>query len=403
MKEKKIFRTASQNIGEKRRWTVSLALGLLICLSVIISGCASGVSITCGGGGNAGGADELIDGFELRTARFRIPAVEAGLRPTDSFWFHKNDTLTAKTIFYGWDEAFIQFREADVSSCNYAAPASGCRQCDFCADLIAPCTDGTSGGLAGPVNQYAALFEASNQNPGEQMLREFSRPFDGCLLRTGNPTLPSFVAGKDATYTLRKTFFCGDTLDLAALQTTELSEKRQKPENMVLYSTERVNPDKVRFIFQMPEANGKLRENFSPNIKVTKVRILLGKKNSSTGLAMPEDNPLVLERIRPSRILFLEDFVPGDIKSSRDYSINHCYADAGIPDGDFNLQTCRSDVSPMSQPVRFNVTPTFIHTTTTHGTLTWVLEYEPQQTPMGPMLISPFGADEFPILEFTIE
>ena len=399
MKEKTNFRVTSQITGEKSRWTISLALGLAICLSVISSGCASSAEITCGGGADAGDVDELIDGFELRNARFRIPAVEAGLLPTDNFWFSKHDTLAAKTIFYGWDESFIQFREADVSGCNYAAPGSGCRQCDFCADASAPCTDGTSGELATVVNQYAALFEASDQNSGEQMLREFIRPIDGCLLRTGNPTLPSFVAGKDATYTLRKTFFCGDTKDLVALQTTELSTARIKTEEMIPY-TETVSP-KVRFTFQMPLLmNGKLRENFSPNIKVTKVRILLGTKDPNTGLTMTKNSDL--DKIRPSRILFLSAFVNGNIYSSRDATINHCYANTTVPDGDFNLQICRRDVSPTSQSVRFDATPTFLHTNISE-TLTWVLDYEPQETPDGPILISPFGEGEFPVLEFTIE
>ncbi|MEO6393502.1 MAG: hypothetical protein ABIP75_16755 [Pyrinomonadaceae bacterium] len=365
-----------------------LAFTCVLVLTVLTPACAPSNSTSC-----SSDAEWIIDGFTLQNARFKIPFVENGLLPSDIFWFAAGDDQVSRRVVYGWDQSLMQLRDNEVGSCDYSAPGPGCRQCDYCTGVTGLCTDGASYGLAGPGNSYGSLFQKIDST--ETLVADFTQPYYGCLNRPGNPTMPSFLVDGDATYTIRRTFFCGRQADLATLKTKLVIEPRTIREPMVRYVD---NTDPVpRYRFQMPLLAGKLRENFSPNLRITQVRILLGRRDPVTTLLTVWDDPLALRKARPSRIMFLRSVLEGDINHSPTEGTDRCYFDATKDDGGFDLLNCRRDREG-TNVVRFDATPTFLVSHPSE-TLTWVIEYKVDD---GLAEFPTFETGEEPILELTI-
>jgi hypothetical protein len=128
---------------------------------------------------------------------------------------------------------------------------------------------------------------------------------------------------------------------------------------------------------------------------------LKGTFDENTGKdGTPSEDNADLIKVRPSRILFLPSFVPGNVNASPDEGTNRCYVDPAAPDGNFDLRwNCRRGVnSPVHQ--EHWATPTYMNVNGLRGnTLTWIIEYKVSDGLPGP----PDFSDGFPVLEFTVE
>jgi hypothetical protein len=160
-----------------------------------------------------------------------------------------------------------------------------------------------------------------------------------------------------------------------------------------------------RFRFRMPETGGRLRQNFSSSLRVTKARVLLKITDKRTGMSMVErQDPVVLERVRPSRIAFLPVLNEEDIERSPDNESHRCFGDPARFDGGFDLTRCRTNTEtvPDVRP-RAPVTPVYEigHPT---PVLTWVIEYKTADgISVVPVFIDNDDIVELPILELTVE
>ena len=379
----------------RNQWTVRIGFAIFLLVVAVGSGCSPEGGATCGGGNSE---EEIIEGFQFPGTRFQNPAAD-GLVASDIFWFSGSDNESQRTIVYGWDRSLLQLRRPTTSTCDYNAPGVGCRQCDYCGNIVGACTDGTSAGLTGDVGPVASLFGSTDPNESEQPIFTFTRPYDGCMVRSPPR---SFEVNEDSTFSLRKAFFCGSHDTLATFQARVIVDPTPKTEPTKIYN-DMMDPA-LRYKFSMPlNDDGKLRENFSVNLRVKKVRVLLGVIDKATGLLMnrPMSDPMSVERARPSRIMFLTDFVEGDVNNLDSENENRCYLDVSQEDKGFDMFSCLKDIGGMK--VRRDVTPTYMIGLPLQ-TLTWIVEYKMEAgLAKIPTFMETENTAEVPVLEFTIE
>ncbi len=376
-------------ITSKNLWARFSAITLLVCLTAFGSGCASTRTVSEPGAANA---DAFLDGFEFEGVAFKVKISEQnGLLPANKFWFDQSDD---KTVTYGWNEIVYRDRQADVDSCNYAANQAGCLECRWCST---ECSDGTDRVVTTLPVAVAVLKEISHSNNGsESILREFFSPLTGCLLHNFGSPKPTFSAKDNATYLITtQSPIGGNERQAARLRTFVLTGKRTVQRALEVYN-DAADPA-TRFLFRARNTNGVIESNFSPNLKVTKVRVLLGVFDPVTTREMIMDDEASLRRVRPSRVMFLPDFIEGDVNDSTSEGTNRCYFDSTKDDGDFNLQTCRRNLVGPIQDI--DVTPTYQHGRA-RDPLTWIVEYKTSDGLPQPLVL---GANEFLKLELTIE
>jgi hypothetical protein len=115
-------------------------------------------------------------------------------------------------------------------------------------------------------------------------------------------------------------------------------------------------------------------------------------------------DPVVLERVRPSRISFLPVLNEDDIERSPDVESHRCFVNPTLFDGGFDLTECRTNTETMANVTkRAPVTPAYEigHPT---PVLTWVIEYKTADgISVVPTFIDNDDIVELPILELTIQ
>lgn len=400
MREKLNFRIASNIVDyiTSREYPpiVSFALALIFCICSLNSGCAPKRDVS---GPSNPNADAFFDeiNFNGKTIEAKIRA-NSNLLPSHEFWFASGDD---KTLIYGWNEVIFREREAGVASCNHPMVSPGCRQCDVCSGM---CNDFSGLGSILSTPDAIATLKKSPANGQFTDVHNFYSPLQGCLMQPrNNAPFTTVEAENDFYYLLRHVDFVSANSSAFErtifYQTHIISTPRTITREMESYR-DAADPTTLRFKFTMPEIDGKLAENFSEALKVTKVRILLGTKDSSTNAVMISKDPESLRKVRPSRILFLPSFVEGNINNASSERTNRCYLDPNIDDGDFNLDTCRrSPFTTTITPFLNGATPTF-ERGRNMDTLTWVIEYK---TSDGLPAAEALKTNEFPIIEWTVQ
>lgn len=384
-----LTKNKKEKIAKKHRWKNLSVLIALICLTACGSACAPQRNVALSEPGTEN-ADAFLDGFDFQGIGFRIKIAEQNnLLPAGKFWFDSGDD---KTVVYGWNEIIYRERAGNVESCNYALNQSGCLQCEWCA---AHCSDNSTQSVVTLPIAVADVREIAADGT-ETVLREFFAPRQGCLLNLSSGQQPFFTAKDDATYVMNTQSPIGSRKSQPAhLGTFVVSGERRVKEAMESYN-DQADPA-LRFIFKARNVNGVIENNYSPNLKVTKVRVLLSVFDPNTGREMIMDDDATLRRVRPSRIIFLPDFLEGNVNDSSSEGTNRCYFDVTKDDGDFNLQTCRRNVGGPLQDI--DVTPTYKHGQV-NAPLTWVAEYKTSDgLPQLPVL----GTNESLTLELTVE
>ncbi len=389
--------------------TVAKLLVVALLCALLFPSCAPSYTPTCPGPTET----NVQDGFILERPRFTVafPSLNAAPIPSGVFWFSADDVAADRTVTYGWDRAFMLLRDPGTTECNLGAASPGCDECDLCAGNLATCRSGIRYLMVG---ETPVTVNRTN-SAGSQQIATVTQPFQACLNRPLPFTAPSFEVDSDAEYTLSKAVTtCSGRSTAASLQTRLLRTPEAVVETGALPYRDKVDPTPRRFRFsykplspnaQPPEqptevpAATWIRENFSPKIIVTRVRVLPGTDDGNGVLSYHSDpDPAMLRRMRPSRIMFLQRFKDGDVNGSFDEGDHRCYVDPNADDGGFDLTNCRL-IPDGSSIGNFRITPAYMETEPARA-FDWILEYKLE---VGGLTELPnFGLNEVPVLEFTI-
>lgn len=396
MKERSAFGTRSQIFGRRAANAYRYVLFALICLCVLGSACNSVKLVSCPGNqGATAFLDEII--FTDKKLESKL-AVDFGLLPSEEFWFYQGDRDLS--LVYGWGELEYHERDAELESCNYSVQSEGCLNCSSCANS---CNDSSTPPRDFQTQPFATLTKTDAAG-NLVVLHDFSTKRGGCL----DQPRPEIKVEDSVTYALSHRGFVCPNLD-GLQQTFSVKAQIVNTPEPIEYDLEpyvdRKDRQTLRFRFKMPEIGGRLSQNFSPSLRVTKARVLLKTTDRKTGMSMVErQDPVVLERVRPSRISFLPVLNEDDIERSPDVESHRCFVDPTRFDGGFDLTRCRTNTEtiPDVRP-RAPVTPVYEigHPT---PVLTWVIEYKTADgISMVPTFINNDEIGELPILELTIE
>lgn len=396
-----------RNGGGTRPWVVLPGVLLVAGLILFSLGCAPVANVSCSSNADV---DAFLDKVNITDPEFRfVYPGHTELIASNGFWFSAGDITSQtganaapKPIIYGFNGVSEDFRRRDApDSCSFTSQNDGCYRCDFCVDGAAVCNNGTILQSASGSFRIVNLAEVDNDTSAERVLSELPNPGDACFMRPNNPGNLSVLPEKNAVLKLQKNDLCGsEAEELAKFETTVVNTPRVYLATPDVYVDE-ADPSTQRFSYTMRLEGGKLDQNFSPDLRVTEVRVLAGVFNSATMKEEPVETRDALKRMLPSRILFLPSFNPGNINENIDEGTNRCYVDASVDDGNFDLfRNCRKDPN-LPAHVAHEATPTYMNSMGRRAlTLTWVIEYKVSDGLPGP---PDFSMGERPILEFKLE
>ena len=402
MKEQTNFRITPQTGGEKLSRSVSLAALLLTCLCILSFGCIGPTNVSGPGDPDA---DIHLDGveFEGKFIKARISESQ-GLLASDEFWFDASDDDL--TLIYGWNDVLYRERakEVEVDGCSHPIASRGCRECRVCSRT---CNDSNPIDVFIPTpDEIASLKKAPTNGQFVTLHNFFSLPA-GCQPSTlPQNTFTTVLAEDKSVYMLKHEDFVisdGSAFQKSVFfETNVVSTPQDLKKDMESYS-DPSDPTTVRYKYTTYKYNGKLAENFSTSLKITRVRFLLGTRDPKTNVVMYREDPEALKKARPSRFLFLPNFAGGSINAAENGTSSRCYLDPLADDGGFNLEACRSypptDTGNAGVIRSHRVTPTYVNGFN-QDTLTWVAEYKVSD---GLPPAEAFGVNEFPVIVWTIE
>lgn len=370
-------------------------LAAILTMSIFVTGCAPIVNKLCVGDPDA---DVVLDATIFQNVSFQIAiSGQYGMLRSRKFWFADRDY---KVVRYGWDDILFHERDPDEhASCDYLNTSEDCKVCSICNGQ---CTNGDEIHILPTGHSFGDLTELDPDGT-VRILSQALRPTEFCFRSPNGPNQfqPQFTAEKDgASYGFTSKSSCGQTSTQWQLQTSIVKSPRILRQSLEVYRD--ATDAAPRYRFRMPEENGFLRENFSHNLKIYKIRVLLGVRNPQTGVELVLDDPESLRRVRPSRILFLPDFLEGNVNRSPTESSNRCYVDPAKDDGGFDLaNSCKR--SPGGAHFAQNITPTFQNGRFSE-TLDWIIEYKTTDgIPSLPDFQTTSTTEEFPVIEWTID
>jgi hypothetical protein len=372
-----------------RRFARPIVITLvLLCLAVgvvqtscvpVFRGCIEGYS-------NCENSDWL-GRIEVKKPRFEF--VDLTLTPSKNFWLKDQEPLRFK-----WDDYIFLFHAPDHLTCDFMAPTldtNFCQRCRWC-NQDDQCDAQT---VPADASIAPALVTLGLDSPNVISSAQLS-PLDGCgngqeLTPAQNSTFQLKTLGADQMPLVEAQAF---VLSKAQTITYELHELDQSFDSRSLDGS---HPP-VKFYsgtvppFSLPTGDG-LEDNFSPNLHISKIRILKVTKQ-----ILPVKGRTVMDAIPvlPSRLLFFENFVSGSSVFTGDGNI--CYGDASKTDGDFDLTKCRGAIG--SQGMFLAATPAFLGSTATTSLLNWIVEFRESEGAVQPTLDP---GNEKLAIEFTIE
>jgi hypothetical protein len=147
------------------------------------------------------------------------------------------------------------------------------------------------------------------------------------------------------------------------------------------------------------EGDTRWMENFSPNLRVTDIRILRGPCGDGSAQGGKCDITIAREPVKPSRILFLPNF-ESTVAGHDNEATNRCYSNPNASDGNYiNLVSCRERYDyPLNLTSPKSVAPTN-DPAEPMKRLTWLVEFNTNE-----------GADDMSmsldaglVIEFTIQ
>lgn len=328
------------------------------------------------------------------------PVKDSALMPSDLFWL-----ADSELVFVNWDNFILRYHAASnwISECDICGPQSQVTFEDdkwtvHCNSLNVPEGEGVP--LAG--RPEVRVLERDLPIADVLRIRKKVRYEDGCInsnpaasdfLPDGRTAYPnSFFADRDARYTLQAviphrsgTVDEGELLGDLGESTLEVHVVREGVPARVLPQTlepgQSDMPGQV-WVWEWRVAvnDGKWDMNFSNRLRVTRVRVLKGRRDERTNRFRPSDpmNPYVV----PYRI---------------EAGSNLCYASRNSEDGDIDLRRCRQSPDD-SGGTSVLVTPTYVDTNI-QNPLTWKVIFDSREGFSPPIFVE---GEELAI-EFTLE
>ncbi len=411
-------RTNIQN--DKAGSTRRIATGLLIFLSSAFStNCFSpstgGVQI-----GDFKQAEVEFDEsrFELR----QLPGSFPEIHKAKGYWTKEGDRLAAawNSYEFHWTRVGAMCAFADNSS------NENCLVCDYC---VGENPGGDCPGIAGnlmagvlTIVNDTGFMSTGNGTKVDDYQGTLGEPGESCSLN--DPSQRTIVPSSSGLYRMVGNTpglpfrFGGEAKGEAKVQVVKPGIPRT-----VAYQMERIESDEgsqiVSFWKWEMQGDDYWLENFSPNLRISRVRILRGTcaDGSSQGLQCLIPNEAV--DVKPSKLLFWTSF-DGSVGTGNEANVK-CYPDPGRPNGAFiDLFSCRTTANA-SNGIRKDLVPTYdlllgYIPPTSQGSppdftkVTWLSRFNTSETaPSGADAdLSTPALDEMPtdaqlIIEFTIE
>jgi hypothetical protein len=372
-----------------------------------IAGCARGERIDIG--------VSEVDGFvlkeiEMENVRFEPQGLPVSIQPALAYWLRRGDMIAPR-----WDTHEFHW-ERKGAMCGFVDNISteDCQICNYCvSDSLPtegpPCMGIHPDGLP-PVYSSGALEVVADpgfiQTENSQQVLEYHRAGEFIGACSNSAPQSFFTPAASGLYRLRSSVnatFKGDANGEIKLHVVEAGEGLAQK---TAYQLTSQTVDGVNYWTWTIEGSPLWLENFSPNLRVSYIRIFRGEcaDGSAEGkqCAVPSESALV----RPSHIFFLPDF-QGTVSGHPGESSHRCYNNPNASDGNFiKLDICRERYDyPLNQTTQKIATPTY-ESIQSDKKLTWVVVFNtsdgadadlatPDNDPMPP--------DSRLIIEFTIQ
>jgi hypothetical protein len=416
--------------ADRRVWILAFGI-LLICLMV-----GSCVKKDVGGGGFAkhddpdGGDPYWLVGYEIENAHFETPNL-VGPVPAFNYWLKKGDELAVR-----WDR-FEMHWQRDGTSCDFlddtpiSADGQNCLVCNLCDYNGRACLDGrfpgnNGGGIEpGFLEVWREPGFMPSKNP--ESVYSFAEYFSLLKAQAACPdhTPMTFTPEKSGLYRIGQ----ADPTQDPILKVGE-SQGRAKvfvvdddnPNPKVSYlltgyregvqlgdpcgplptpspSPNRWCPTCVWLKTATPASPARFKEeSFSPNLRITKVRVLKGTPSVDPVTGRFKIDETTATPVHPTRIILLYAWLDLAGQDLIGHDASYCYANDS-EDGDIDLTRCRWDVYGLDCPnCVLNATPQYEHHDPSQE-LVWFVEFDPAFH--GP--IPALACSEVLAIEFTLE
>lgn len=377
---------------------------VLLLNGLLTVGCVPSVA------GNTGSIK--IDGFvlkefEVENVLFEPQGLPFSIQPAYAYWLRSGDAIAPRWNTFEWHW------EHEGAMCGFTEnnSAGDCQVCDLCTHL----QDVT--GL--PCMGIAPVFEAGTfevvmdsgfiqtDNPQRVLDLRTSDLIAACANPTQLP-LSFFNPAASGLYRLRSTQsvkWKGATNGEIKLHVVETGQGlAQKVAHQLTWQI----VDGANYWIWTIEGDPLWLENFSPNLRVTDIRIFRGEcaDGSAKGKQCVDPDECML--VKPSRLLFLPNF-QGTASGHPGESSHRCYSNPNANGGNFiNLDSCRERYDyPLNQTTRKPTTPTYESVPARPlEKLTWLVEFDTNygsDADLSTPANDPMPPEAKLIIEFTIQ
>ncbi|HEX5085322.1 MAG TPA: hypothetical protein VFY40_25065 [Blastocatellia bacterium] len=352
----------------------------------------------------------MIKEIEVENVRFEPQGLPFSIQPAHVYWLRHGDAIAPR-----WDTHEFHW-ERKGAMCDFIDNTSteDCKVCDYCN--LPPSIEGPPCMGVHPIYFPGALDVVADSgfiqtdNP-QVVLSYIFRGTGDVLGACANNTNPSyqlifFEPATSGLYRLQSeqtVRFRGATNGEIKLHVVE---KGAGLAQKTAYQLTRQTVDGANYWTWTIEGNPLWLENFSPNLRVTDIRILRGVCGDGSAQGRQCAIPNESVPVKPSRILFLPGF-QGTVSGHPGESSHRCYGNQNASGGNFiNLDSCRETYNA-NQTIQKPATPTYESDPAgSMEKLTWLVEFninEGADADLTTPSPDPMPADTPLIIEFTIQ
>jgi len=404
--KKKVCFTAVQRFGLLQIISAGLRLSVCLSLCFLIQACVETKEVEVGG-------PESPIGPKMDNVRFEVDN-QPDLNPGNTLWLKRGEELVAK-----WDTYTLIHRSpgAMCSFESYTGPTPACWKCEYCPDdHTTPFCDRDPQAIiprgtvtASPNIIFYNEFIATN----EPTLLGSPSLYEGCpssinfkFAPKGRKTI-QMLAPELASYNPHP----NDIKNRVALVDKKVFAIEPGLTETTIYKLKPHTDTNIMSIWYkfddsiyLTDSGGRSvkavwDDNFSKNLRVSKVRILKGKlcpdpaNNGYKPCINPQTGRFILVDETPVIPRFITYF-PNYIETNSAADGQTCYAQ-GTSDGGIDITMCDSDNNSATATDEYTVTPTYSEQNPTNF-LTWFVAFAPGSAPS-------LAIDETLAIEFTIE
>ncbi len=348
-----------------------------------------------------------IDGFilkeeEMDNVRFEPQGLPFSIASARAYWLRRGDVIAPRWDTYEWHWE----RKGAMPMCGFVdnTSAGDCQVCDFCNPPVSvdgpPCMGKSTNNLTFGRGTLEVIVDTGFiQTDNPQLVSDLSpNIFAGCSNATQGP-LGFFEPAASGLYRLRSAFgeafkFKGATDAEIKLHVVETSAGLAQK---TAYQLTRQTVDGKDYWAWTIDGDPLWDENFSPNLRVTDIRILRGRCADGSAQGKQCAVPSESVPVKPSRLLFLPSFL-GTVSGHPGEASHRCYSAPNASGGNFiNFDSCRETFNA-NQTIQKLATPAYeSDSSRSLEKLTWLVEFN---TIEGADAMQP---DAELIIEFTIQ